>query len=58
MFPCGIGPNVNVIAKMEFEFAYSNVAVQQVSHNDMHLELVWTRNSHNYYTYGIVFRFL
>ena len=33
VFPKGISPNVNVIARLKFEHAYMDVAVQHVNHN-------------------------
>ena len=32
-FPKGINLNVNVIARLEFELAYNDVAVEHVNHN-------------------------
>ena len=32
-FPKGISPKMNVIAPLEFEFAYYDIAVQLVNHN-------------------------
>ena len=44
-FPKGINPKVNVIAQLEFELAYYDVAVQYVSHYAMET-LSWTWSLH------------
>ena len=45
-FPKGISPKVNVIALLEFELAYYDVAVQHISHGD---------SQYNVYKYGNLF---
>ena len=34
-FPKGLSPKVNMIAPLEFELAYHDIAVQHVSHDTM-----------------------
>ena len=42
-FPKGISPKVNVIARLEFELAYFEAAVQRFSHYDPQLSWYYTR---------------
>ena len=41
MFPGGISLKVNVIARLKFDLAYYNVAVQYVSHYATEIPLIF-----------------